>query len=122
MPSKPDALSVQVSFKVRVPKGTSITKKVLNQIYLNWVETGELPKNIEIRGIFWKNPDRNPPLDNWRYSSGSDLSVMIKDYKNLDSREKTRARIRKSIESTSRGTHEDARTTLQGALRQFRPF
>ena len=122
MSKNPDALSVQFSFKVRVPKGVSITKKVLNEIYLEWVETGILPKGIEIRGMFWKNPDRHPPLDDWRYSAGSSLSVLIPGYNKMDSREKTRARIRKGIESTSRGSHEDARITLQGALRQFKPF
>jgi hypothetical protein len=120
--SKPDPLSVQISFKVRVPKGTAITKKVLHEIYLNWIETGDLPQGIEIRGIFWKNPDRKSPLDDWRYSQDSDLSVLIKGYKELDSKEKRLARIRKGVESTPRGDHDEARTTLSGALRFINPF
>jgi hypothetical protein len=135
MSNTPDPLSVQVSLRVRVPKGTQITKKALNEIYLNWVETGNLPPNIEIRGVFWKNPARRAPLDDWRYSSYSDLSTIIKPlkfrvdgelveltYGQMNSRQREIARRKYNIEDTPRGDHEEARDTLQGALRLFRPF
>src|SRR6185437_542409 len=135
MPSAPDPLSVQVSFKVRVPKGVRVSKKALNEIYLEWVETGNLPPNIEIRGIFWKNSARSAPLDDWRFSSHSDISTIInkpmafyengkqvmKTYKEMTSKQRVIARKKYGIEDTPRGDHEEARETLQGALRLFRP-
>ena len=119
---KPDPLSVQVSIKTRLPKGFRVTKKVLNEAYLQWVETGELPPSMEIKGIFWKNSARRSPLDFWRYSSRSDLETVIPNYKQMTPEEKRRARIKFQVESSPRGDHEEARMTLQGALRQFRPF
>lgn len=135
MSNNPDPLSVQVSMRVRVPKGTKVSKKALNEIYLQWVETGNLPQGIEIRGVFWKNPARRAPLDDWRYSSYSDLSTIIKpmnfrvkgelvtlEYKQMSLQQKAVARKKYGIEDTPRGDYEEARTTLQGALRFFRPF
>ena len=135
MSNTPDPLSVQVSLRVLAPKGMTFTKNALNQIYLNWVETGNLPPNVKIRGVFWKNPARNPPLDDWRYSSHSDLSVIVQpmsfrvdgedvvlEYKDMNARERAIARKKSGIEDTPRGDHEEARETLQGALRLFRPF
>ena len=133
--SKVDPLSVQVSLRVKVPKGTNVTKKALNQIYLSWVETGFLPNSVEIRGIFWQNPDRHTPLDDWRFSSGSDLSVIVKPmkfledgkevlktYSHMTAAQKRIARKKYKIEGKPRGDHEEARLTLQGALRLFQPF
>jgi hypothetical protein len=117
-----DPLSVQVSFRVRKPKGVELSRSALNDIYLEWVKTGDLPPNIEIRGIFWKNSARHGKLNYWRYSKNSDLSVMIKDWKNMTSLQKSGARERYKIEDSPRGDHELARETLQGALATFRPF
>lgn len=120
--SKPDPLSVQVSIKLRLPKGFRITKKVLNDAYLQWVETGELPPSMEIRGIFWKNGARRSLLDFWRYSSHSDLETIIPNYKEMTKEERRKARLKYHVENEPRGDHEEARETLQGALRQFKPF
>lgn len=133
MSNKIDPLSVQISFRVKKPKGTEISRKALNDLYLHWVETGELPRNMEIRGIFWKNSDRREPLNFWRYSKDSDLSVIIKNYKkpvaNWDSltepekaKIKRELRQKRGVENEPRGDHELARETLQNALRTFRPF
>lgn len=120
--AKIDPLSVQVAFKVLKPKGVDISRKALNELYLHWVETGELPRNITIRGIFWKNSNRREPLNFWRYSSYSDISVLVKDWENLTPQQKKEIRKKRGIESEPRGHHEEARTTLQNALRTFRPF
>lgn len=105
----PDPLSVQVSFKVRLPKNSAITKKALNDVYLHWVETGELPKGFEIRGIFWRNANRQGKGSYWRFSSGSDLSTLNRQGISIDNESGT-------------GDHELARETLRGALLQLRPF
>lgn len=122
-----DPLSVQVSIKVIKPKGLELSKKFLNNAYLHWVEEGEFPQfpgkmSMEIRGIFWKNSARKGKLNYWRYSSHSDLGVMIPKWKEMTPLEKERARERNGIEREPRGDHEEARITLQGALRTFRPF
>lgn len=126
-----DPLSVQVSFRVKKPKGVEISRKALNEIYLQWVEDGILPPNIEIRGIFWKNSARHGKLNHWRYSAYSDQSVIAKGltvqgkfipYKQLTPKQKETARERFQLEHSPRGDHEEARTTLQNALRTFRPF
>jgi hypothetical protein len=118
----PDPLSVQVSFRVRVPKGTAVSKRGLNAVYENWIDTGELPHSVEIRGIFWKNPTRNGKLADWRWSAGSDLGVLIPGYDRMTPQEKAKARHAKGVESSPRGDHEEARDTLGGALRQLHPF
>ena len=122
-----DPLSLQVSIKVTKPKGLELSKKFLNEAYLHWVKEGEFPQfpgkmSMEIRGIFWKNSARKGKLNYWRWSSHSDLSVLIPGYKQMTPEQKQRARERNGVESEPRGDHEEARTTLQGALAYFRPF
>ena len=122
-----DPLSVQVSIKVIKPKGLELTRKFLNDSYLYWVENGVFPDfpgkmSMEIRGIFWKNSARKGKLNYWRYSSHSDLAVMVKGWDKMTPEQKKKARERYGIEDSSRGDHEEARTTLQGALATFRPF
>lgn len=122
-----DPLSVQVSIKVIKPKGLELTRKFLNDSYLYWVENGVFPEfpgkmRMEIRGIFWKNSARKGKLNYWRYSSHSDLAVMVKGWDKMTPEQKKKARERYGIEDSPRGDHEEARTTLQGALATFRPF
>lgn len=106
---QPDPLSVQVAFRLRLPKNSGVIKEALNQAFLRWVDTGELPKSIEIRGIFWRNSARKGSGANWRFSSGSDLSALKRKGVAVDFKSGT-------------GDHELARETLKGALRQLRPF
>lgn len=122
-----DPLSVQVSIKVTKPKGLELSKKFLNECYLYWVKNGEFPDfpgrmSMEIRGIFWKNSARKGKLNYWRYSSHSDLSVLIPGWGKMSAAQKEGARERYGVESSPRGNHEEARETLQGALATFRPF
>lgn len=105
---EPDPLSVQVYFRVRVPRGSQVTRKALNEIYLDWIRSGELPPGIEIRGIFWRNPARHGELADWRFSKGSDTDVLKPHGA--------------GVELSPRGSHEDARETLRGALLKLRPF
>lgn len=103
---EPDPVDVQISFNVRLPKGARVTKDALNAVYKKWVDDGKLPKFMTIRGIFWRNPARKGALHDWRYSEGSDLSLAP----------------RGGVESTPRGSHEDARITLNGFLQTLKPF
>lgn len=90
-----DKLIVQVSFAIKAPKGTVITKKALNGL-LDLVVAGKpLPRNVKVRGIFWRNPERRGTLSYWRYHSGADLSVAPTP-----------------IESTPRGSLREAVDTL----------
>ena len=72
---KPDRVDVQIALKIRAPEGVKITKKVLDQIVQRMSEGKKLPKNVEVRGIFWRNPDRKGKLAAWRYHRGADLSA-----------------------------------------------
>lgn len=105
---KPDPLSVQVSFRLKLPKDKHISKRALSHFYSEWVLTGKLPKWMEIHGIFWRNPARHGAYADWRYSDGSDLSALRDEGA--------------GVESFPRGSHDDARVTLQAALPAANPF
>lgn len=92
---KPDALHVQVAFKIQAPPGAKISKKVFQELLQRVIDNKPLPKNVEIRGIFWRNPDRRSPLDKWRYHRGADLRIAPRP-----------------IESYPRGELQDAIETL----------
>lgn len=102
-----DPVEVQVSFKVRTPRGVRVTREVLDKVYERWLDTGDLPRSVDIRLIAWRNPSRLGSLSDWRWSEGSDVS-------GIDSGGA-------GIEQSPRGSHEDARYTLMGLLRETRP-
>lgn len=104
---KIDPVEVQISFKVRTPRGVRLTREVLDQVYKDWLDTGELPHAVQIRYIAWRNPDRLGALSDWRYSEGSEVSAI--------------KRSGSGIESSPRGDHEFARETLLGLLQETRP-
>jgi hypothetical protein len=95
----PDKLIVQVALKVKIPRGKTLSKNALQEILDRMVAGDELPKNVEVRGIFWRNPNRKGSLSYWRYHTGADLS----------------AKPAGPIESTPRGN-------LQGAIESLSPF
>ena len=98
---KPDLLQVQVALKIKAPPGTKIAPQVLQQIIDRAVNGEELPRNVEFRGIFWRNPNRRGSLSYWRYHAGADLSA---------------APTSAPLESSPRGSLSDAVSTLGGAL------
>lgn len=69
-----DKLIVQVALKIKLPPGKTVGKKVLQQILDIMMKGERLPRNVEIRGIFWRNPTRGKVSD-WRYHEGADLRV-----------------------------------------------
>lgn len=71
-----DALVTQVAFRIGLPKGTKIRKSVLKQLVQRVIDDRPLPKNVELRGIFWQNPNRKGRLSEWRYHEGADLSAL----------------------------------------------
>jgi hypothetical protein len=94
-----DKLMVQVSLNVKLPKGVKITKKALQEILQRLVDKKPIPKNVEVRGIFWRNPNRSGHLGEWRYHEGADLSSAPSP-----------------IESRPRGSLRDALDTLSPFL------
>jgi len=70
-----DSLIVQIAFNIKAPKGARISKKVLNELLQRLVENKPLPRNVTVRGIFWRNPDRRGRLRDWRYHDGADLTI-----------------------------------------------
>jgi hypothetical protein len=94
-----DNLVVQVAIRLKAPKGAVIKKRVLQQILDNLADNKPIPKNVEIRGIFWRNPSRTGRLSMWRYHTGADLTVAPAP-----------------LESRPRGSLQDAIETLAGAI------
>jgi hypothetical protein len=90
-----DNLMVQVALKITAPKQVRITKKVLSEILQRLVDGRPIPPNVEVRGIFWRNPSRRGSLSDWRYHEGADLSSAPSP-----------------IESSPRGSLQDAIDTL----------
>jgi len=103
--SKPDPVNLQVFLRLRHKRGTPMpTRKQLNDWWLEWVRTGKLKHGLLIRGIFWQNPARHGRLREWRWHDGADLDVAPHP-----------------LESSSRGSLEDARETLQELLQAVTP-
>jgi hypothetical protein len=76
MPHKShDLLITQVSLTIKAPPDVKISKRVLKKLVAKLVAGEELPKNVTVRGIFWRNPNRHGKLGAWRYHEGADLSV-----------------------------------------------
>lgn len=98
-----DKLNIQIALKIGLPPGTKIKKKVLDEIIERLINDKPLPKNVEVRGIFWQNPNRAGALSYWRYHQGADKSVGPRP-----------------IESTPRGSLQDAIDTLAPFLSQGR--
>lgn len=96
-----DKLIVQVAISVRVPKGARfvVTKKFYQQIIDRLIEGKEIPKNVTVRGIFWRNPNRRGEQGYWRWHTGADLK-----------------HAPRPLESSARGSLQDAIDTLAGAL------
>jgi hypothetical protein len=99
---KPDKLQVQVALRIKAPKGARIRPEVMQQILDRIVNNEPLPPSVEVRGIFWRNPNRRGAGSHWRYAEGSDLRAL--------------QRGGASVESSSRGSLRDAASTLGGAL------
>jgi hypothetical protein len=110
--SHPDLLQVQIALTIKAPPGVKIGPSVLQTIIDKMVNGEELPRVVEVRGIFWRNPNRRGNLSHWRYHSGADL----------ESKPVTKDRYGNKyidgtpLETSPRGTLQDAYTTLGGAL------
>jgi hypothetical protein len=98
-----DALSVQVAIHIKHPdKNFRPSRRMLSQIIERLVNHQPLPRVVEVRGIFWRNPDRRGRLSEWRYHEGADLSAFRDDGN--------------GIEGTPRGNLRSAVDTLAGLL------
>lgn len=98
---RPDPLQIQIALTIKAPPNMRIKPEVLEQIIDRMVAGKELPRNVKVRGIFWRNPNRVGSLSHWRYHEGADLSA---------------APTSAPVESSPRGSLQDAVSTLGGAL------
>lgn len=66
--SSGDPLEVQMSIKVRKPKGRRLSKKVIEQAILYKLNDKKLrdPRGFKLKIINWTNPDRDPSKTNPR--------------------------------------------------------
>jgi hypothetical protein len=101
-----DSLLVQVALRFNVPENVSFrpTRKMMQDILDRIVAHKRLPKNVEIRGIFWRNPTRGRkysggPSNRWRYHEGADLRLAPQP-----------------LETSPRGSLRDAIDTLGNAI------
>lgn len=67
-----DPLMVQVSLTIKAPKGAVISRRVLDQILERMVERRTVPKNVIVRGIYWRNPNRRGSAGAWRWHADRD--------------------------------------------------
>jgi hypothetical protein len=67
-PSSRDPLTVQISARVKKPKGIRLTKKVLEQAIRFKLDSPTLadPRGFTLRIVSWTNPTRNPTKTNPR--------------------------------------------------------
>lgn len=70
-----DKLVVQVALRIKTPPGVEIPATTLQDILDRIVSRKPIPKTVEIRGIYWRNPNRTGRLSQWRYHEGADLTV-----------------------------------------------
>jgi hypothetical protein len=109
-PGKPnkhlDLLQVQVSVSIKAPPGAKIHPRVMQQILDRAVKGEPLPPTVELRGIFWRNPNRRGSLSHWRYHAGADVAKVAPDGF-IDG---------VPVETSPRGSLQDAIDTLSGAL------
>jgi len=72
-----DPLMVQVSLKIGLPRGrkVKVSKKALQGILDRMIAGEKLPKNVEVRGIFWRNPARRGKGGAWRWHAGADMEA-----------------------------------------------
>jgi hypothetical protein len=110
---RPDLLQVQVAINIRAPRGVRIHPQVNQQILDRLASGGKLPPNVEVRGIFWRNPNRRGELSYWRYHEGIDLDKVkgvTTDLAGNHYIDGTR------LEDSPRGSLQDAVDSLSGAL------
>jgi hypothetical protein len=68
--SSRDPLSIQISVKARIPKGKTISKRVVQEAIQFRARTGKNPKGMKLKIVAWRNPVRkNHKLENWRSGS-----------------------------------------------------
>lgn len=110
---RPDPLQVQIALRIKAPKGSTISPRVLNQIIDKMVNNEPLPPTIEVRGVFWRNPNRRGSLAYWRYHYNADFTGLKNATKGLDG---TWYIDGVPAESAPRGSLSEAIGTLAGAL------
>jgi len=64
---KGDPLDFQISARVRIPKGRTITARVLTEAIRYRIKHGRSPRGIQLKIIRWRNPDRKFTSPDWRY-------------------------------------------------------
>lgn len=94
-----DKLNIQVALKIKAPRGTRFSKKVLQQILDNLAANKPIPKSVEVLAISWQNPNRRGALAQWRWHTGADLR-----------------KVPTPRESSPRGSLQDAIETLGDSL------
>jgi hypothetical protein len=109
---RPDSLQVQVALKIKLPRGVKPSPSLPSKIIDAMVHGEELPPNVEVRGVFWRNPTRKGDLAHWRWHEGADLDKVAGPPDAYGRRFINGV----EVESTPRGSLQDAIGSLGGAL------
>ena len=64
-----DPVTVQISVKLKKPKGAKLAPEVLQQAVDYWAKHGESPRGMDVQVIRWRNPERSGKKGGWRYAS-----------------------------------------------------
>ena len=62
-----DPLDFQISARVKLPKGRTISARVLAEAIRYRIDNGRNPKGIQLKIIRWRNPARITTSTDWRY-------------------------------------------------------
>ena len=78
---KPDPVERRFHLLVRKDIAASLTAERYNEIYRQWVLTGELPEGFKVpeNATEWKNPNRPGSGANWRTGDNQDaIDTMLR--------------------------------------------
>jgi hypothetical protein len=62
-----DPLDFQISAEVNLPRGTTITARVITEAIRYRIKKGRNPRGIRLTIIRWRNPARRHTNPDWRY-------------------------------------------------------
>lgn len=71
------AQSLQVSVRLKVPKGVQVAPKVIQEAIHKFTETGELPNGFEISMIVWHKEYANGRSKDYSYDSDGEFPAVL---------------------------------------------
>jgi hypothetical protein len=76
---KPDPLEIRFHLRVQKDLAATLTAKRYNEVYQQWIETGELPDGFQVPedAAEWRNPARRGAKASWRTGNNSEAVATL---------------------------------------------